>query len=132
MRHSILAPVLAIAVVVCVACFESSIPAMFYWPMIVASFGIILAWKLAMRSTIFQIESLSIRVDPKTMAALKPIGIAYLAFVPLTLLALWVMWYLDLGLSIFLLCVGVWSIRKEVYALMLSRRLASKSTAGAR
>ncbi len=101
MRHSILAPILAIAVVVCLACFESSIPAMFYWPMIVASFGVMLAWKLAMRSTIFQMEGQNFRVDPKTMAMLKPIGIAYLAFVPLMLLALWTMWYLNLACQSF-------------------------------
>ena len=131
MRNSIAPPVLAIAVVACTACFESSIPSTLYWSMIVASLGIILAWKLAMRATICQMESFSFDVDQENMTALKPIAIAYLAFLPLMFLALWAIWYFDLGLSIFLLFIGIWSIRREVYALMLSRRLGQLSASKA-
>ena len=95
--------------------------------MIVASLGIILAWKLAMRATICQMESFSFGVDQENMTALKPISIAYLAFLPLMSLALWAIWYFDLGVSIFLLFIGIWSIRNEVYALILSQRLGQLS-----
>ena len=127
MRNSIAPPVLVIAVVACMACFESSIPSIFYWSMIVASLGIILAWKLSMRATICQMESFSFGVDQENMTALKPIAIAYLAFLPLMSLALWAIWYFDLGVSIFLLFIGIWSIRNEVYALILSQRLGQLS-----
>jgi hypothetical protein len=132
MRNLIVPPVLAIAVVACMACLESSVPSTFYWSMIAASLGTIITWKLAVGATICQMKTFSFGVDQENMTALKPIAIAYLAFLPLMSLALSAIWYFDLGLSIFLLFIGIWSIRKEVYALSLSHRLGhlsgSKST----
>ena len=69
----------------------------------------------------------SFAVDQGNMTALKPIAVAYLTFLPLMFLALCAIWYFNLGLSIFLLFVCIWSIRKEVYALMVSRRLGELS-----
>lgn len=122
MRNAFVPPVLAIATIACMAIFESSIPLTLYWSMIVVSLGVILVWKLAIRTTICQM--LTFDVDQENISALKPVAIAYIAFLPLTSLALWTIWYFNLGLSIFLLFVSIWLLRKELYALMLSRRLA--------
>ncbi len=71
-------------------------------------------------------------VDQEYMTALKPIAIAYLACYPLMVLALCAIWYFGLRLSISLLFLCIWSVHKEVYALVVMRRLAELSSPKAR
>ena len=121
MQSTIYPPVLAVAMMVCLAICESSLPAFVCWTLVAVSISVILFWKFSVRGAVRDMPELN--MTQNNLSTLMPLAVVYIASLPILGLAFAAIWYFNLGLLSFLILVCIWSLRKELFAIMLTRRL---------